>query len=71
VRDGDITPACQQSCPAGAIVFGNLRDPESRIAQLAKRPRAYSMLEELNVQPSVRYLAHVHNGRKEEDHGAH
>jgi molybdopterin-containing oxidoreductase family iron-sulfur binding subunit len=71
LRDGDITPACQQSCPAGAIVFGNLRDPESRVAALAARPRAYAMLEELNVQPSVRYLAHVHNGRREEGHRAH
>jgi len=63
VRDGDVTPACQQSCPAQAIVFGNLRDPGSRVAALAATPRAYSVLEELNVRPSVRYLTHVHNGR--------
>ncbi len=73
VRDGDVTPACQQSCPAQAIAFGNLRDPGSRVAELAATPRAYSVLEELNVQPSVRYLTHVHNGRPDsgggEDHG--
>jgi molybdopterin-containing oxidoreductase family iron-sulfur binding subunit len=62
LRDGDIVPACQQSCPAEAIVFGDLKDPESRVARLAAKPRAYAVLEELNVQPSVRYLAHVHNG---------
>ena len=69
LRDGDITPACQQSCPAEAIVFGNLQDPDSRVAKLAGTPRAYGVLEELNVRPSVRYLAHVHNG--EETEGPH
>ncbi len=70
VRDGDVVPACQQSCPASAIVFGDLQDPDSRVAQLAAKPRAYSVLEELNVQPSVRYLAHVHNGpTPEHGHG--
>ena len=62
LSDGDVVPACQQSCPADAIVFGNLKDPQSRVAKLAATPRAYSVLEELNVRPSVRYLAHVHNG---------
>jgi len=67
VRDGDVAPACQQSCPASAIVFGNLKDPESLVARLAATPRAYGVLEELNVRPSVRYLAHVHNGPSAED----
>ena len=72
VRDGDVTPACQQSCPAGAIAFGDLNDPDSRVARLAATPRAYAVLEELNVRPSVRYLTHVHNGRAaaaDEGHG--
>ncbi|MAE45470.1 MAG: [Fe-S]-binding protein [Planctomycetes bacterium] len=70
LRDGDITPACQQSCPAKAIVFGNLEDPESAVARLAASQRSYSVLEELNVQPSVRYLAHVYNGpRTKGSHG--
>ena len=68
LRDGDVTPACQQSCPANAIVFGDRKDPESRVAKLGADPRAYAVLEELNVQPSVRYLAHVHNG---DDAGEH
>ncbi len=68
VRDGEVAPACQQSCPADAIVFGDLKDPDSRVARLAADPRAYVVLEELNVRPSVRYLAHVHNGASEE-HG--
>jgi molybdopterin-containing oxidoreductase family iron-sulfur binding subunit len=56
IQDGDIQTACQQSCPAGAIVFGDLNDPKSRIARLAKDGRQYRVLEELNVGPSVHYL---------------
>ncbi|HKW99180.1 MAG TPA: Fe-S cluster-containing hydrogenase [Bryobacteraceae bacterium] len=56
VQDGDIRTACQQSCPAGAIVFGDLNDANSRIARLARDPRSYRVLEELNVGPSVHYL---------------
>jgi molybdopterin-containing oxidoreductase family iron-sulfur binding subunit len=61
VRDGDIQTACQQSCPAQAVVFGNLNDPRSRVAQQARGPRAYRALEELNVRPSVTYLGLVRN----------
>jgi molybdopterin-containing oxidoreductase family iron-sulfur binding subunit len=56
IQDGDIRTACQQSCPAGAIVFGDLNDSKSRIARLAKDARQYRVLEELNVGPSVHYL---------------
>lgn len=59
LADGDIQTACQQSCPTRAIVFGNLNDPRSRVAQLAKSARAYHVLEELNVQPAVNYLGLV------------
>jgi molybdopterin-containing oxidoreductase family iron-sulfur binding subunit len=59
--DGDIQAACQQSCPTQAIVFGNLNDPESRVARLARSTRAYHVLEELNVRPAVSYLAVVRN----------
>ena len=62
LRDGEVQAACQQSCPTQAIVFGDLNDPESRVAKLNASPRAYGVLEELNVLPSVRYLARVHNG---------
>jgi molybdopterin-containing oxidoreductase family iron-sulfur binding subunit len=65
LADGDVVPACQQSCPANAIVFGDLQDPASRVAASASDPRAYTLLEELNVQPSIRYLAHVHAGQQE------
>jgi len=59
--DGSIVPACQQSCAANAIVFGNLNDPESKVAKAHKDDRAYKLLEELNVKPSVAYLAKLRN----------
>jgi molybdopterin-containing oxidoreductase family iron-sulfur binding subunit len=60
-RDGDVQTACQQSCPAQAIVFGNLNDPASKVAQLRKGPRHYQVLAELNIGPSVGYLKVVRN----------
>ena len=57
----DLQTACQQSCPARAITFGNLNDPKSRVAQQAHDPRGYGVLEELNVRPSIRYLMPVRN----------
>jgi Fe-S-cluster-containing dehydrogenase component len=72
LRDREIQPACQQSCPAGAIVFGDMNDPNSEIAQLMKSGRSYKMLEELNVKPTVHYLASVRNTEstgKEVHHG--
>ncbi|MGH7752569.1 MAG: 4Fe-4S dicluster domain-containing protein, partial [Gemmatimonadales bacterium] len=59
VRDGDITPACAQTCPADAIVFGDLHDPTSRVARMAQDRRAYHVLEGLNTLPGVSYLARV------------
>ena len=56
LQEGDIRTACQQSCPAGAIVFGDLNDPNSRISRLARDGRQYRVLEDLNVGPSVHYL---------------
>jgi len=60
LNDGDVQTACQQSCPAQAISFGNL-NKKSRVAQQARDPRAYQVLEELNVRPSVTYLTLVRN----------
>jgi len=60
VRDGEVVPACQQSCPAKAIVFGNIRDPESRVAQVSGNQRSYRVLDALiNTQPAVTYLKKV------------
>lgn len=61
LQDGDIKPACQQSCPADAIVFGDLNNPESRVAKAAKSPRGYHVLAELNVKPSITYMTKVRN----------
>jgi len=57
--DGEAKTACQQSCPAQAIVFGDVHDPKSRIAALERDPRRYHVLEELNVKPSIAYLTKV------------
>ena len=56
VRDGEVTTACAQSCPAQAIVFGDLADPESRVTRLAGSARASQLLEDLGTHPSVFYL---------------
>jgi len=61
LADGVIQTACQESCPTGAIVFGDLNDPESRVSKAMKNPRRYRVLEELNVRPSVAYLRKVRN----------
>jgi molybdopterin-containing oxidoreductase family iron-sulfur binding subunit len=61
IADGEIQPACAQSCPANAIIFGDLIDVKSRVAQLKKSGRNYTLLEELNLQPALSYLAKVRN----------
>jgi Fe-S-cluster-containing dehydrogenase component len=61
VRDGEITPACAAACPAEAIVFGDVNDPQSRVSKMAKIDRGYRMLEELAIKPSITYLADISN----------
>jgi molybdopterin-containing oxidoreductase family iron-sulfur binding subunit len=57
--DGDIETACQQACPTRAIVFGDWKDPESRISKLRRSGRYYEVLEELGTRPHVGYLKRV------------
>lgn len=65
VEDGAAQTACQQSCPAKAIYFGDLNDPNSQVSRMMKNPRRYRVLSELNVKPAVGYLTVVRNRPEE------
>ena len=65
LADGDVLTACQQTCPADAIVFGNLLDPKSKIAESKKSPRNYALLGEFNLKPRNTFLAKVRNPNPE------
>ncbi|MFN2431435.1 MAG: molybdopterin-dependent oxidoreductase [Gemmatimonadota bacterium] len=80
VGDGEVVTACQAACPTGAIVFGNLRDPASRVRREAMSGRGYSVLASLNTHSAITYLADVVNttrplresvghGEREPSHG--
>ena len=57
--DGELQTACAQACPTDALVFGNLKDPASKVARLSKDRRQYRVLEEQGTEPSVFYLKRV------------
>jgi MoCo/4Fe-4S cofactor protein with predicted Tat translocation signal len=61
VRDGEVTTACQQACPTEAIVFGDMNDKTSHVAQLKTEPSGFALLEELQTRPRTTYLATIRN----------
>jgi molybdopterin-containing oxidoreductase family iron-sulfur binding subunit len=65
IRDGEVITACQSVCPVNAIVFGDMNDPKSKIAQTKKDPRNYGLLTELNTKPRTTYLARLRNPNPE------
>jgi len=65
LKDGEIEPACVQACPAGALIFGDLRNKDSKVSSLYADPRNYHLLEELHTLPSVGYLTKVRNKDKD------
>lgn len=65
IYDGEIKTACEIACPTGAITFGNLNDPKSRVVEAKKSKLNYRMLEELNTEPRTSYLASIRNPNPE------
>jgi molybdopterin-containing oxidoreductase family iron-sulfur binding subunit len=61
--DGEVVTACMESCPTGAIVFGDVNNPDSRVRSLSGSPRAMRLLEALGVEPSISYLTKVRNDK--------
>jgi len=69
VKDGEVQPACAAACPSHAIVFGDLKDPNSEVSRLVKSTRGYKVLEEVGTRPAITYLADLKNPAMEG--GAH
>lgn len=59
IRDGEVVPACVQTCPTDALIFGNMMDPNSRVRKLTDDPRAYQVMGYINTKPAVIYLKKV------------
>jgi molybdopterin-containing oxidoreductase family iron-sulfur binding subunit len=69
IRDGEILTACQATCPADAILFGDLNDPNSRVNRMKAQQRNYGILEDLNTRPRTTYLAAIRNPNPELEAG--
>jgi molybdopterin-containing oxidoreductase family iron-sulfur binding subunit len=67
LRDGEILTACQQVCPAQAITFGDIQDPQSLVARRKREPVNYGLLSELNTHPRTTYLARIRNPREKKE----
>ncbi len=65
IKDGEIKTACQQACPSAAITFGDLNDPNSRVAKLSGVDRGYKLLAEIGTRPRTTYLARIRNPNPE------
>jgi molybdopterin-containing oxidoreductase family iron-sulfur binding subunit len=61
LRENDVVPACASACPASAILFGDISNPESRVAKLSRHNRGFHVLEELGTGPAITYLAALRN----------
>jgi Fe-S-cluster-containing dehydrogenase component/anaerobic selenocysteine-containing dehydrogenase len=68
VQDGEIQPACLQSCPTNVFTFGDLLDPDSKVSQMTRNdPRRYHLLEDLNTKPAITYLRRIKNNEPPEN----
>jgi MoCo/4Fe-4S cofactor protein with predicted Tat translocation signal len=65
IQDGELQTACQQSCPANAIAFGNINDPNSLVSKWKAKSRNYGLLDDLNTRPRTTYLAEIRNPNPE------
>jgi len=63
LRDGEVQPACVQSCPTRTYVFGDLMQPDSEVSKLFSHPRRYQLLRDLNTKPAVIYLKRIQSDK--------
>lgn len=71
IKGTDVQTACQEACPASAITFGDMNDPESKLSKLREHPLGYHVLETISVKPNVTYISKLRNNIAEDNHGEH